>query len=305
MSRTDFFAKYTQIYAKAQAKAIVPDGTFVRQLINLPRKSYDVGVFFKARKSKRVVQLYLGRPIPAEVAVQEGFLETEDSTYLSRTILSKFKTIDYLRVVISAGKILTNKEQRVEFLKSGQRILDVILSKSRNILHMGELEPFRFDIKVRTLEEFLNIELNMDEVSVEAASIPFNVAAPNYILLADSSMIVIGDEPRVPQAEFFLVGGIGYRFDRTEGAINEERLFRTTADLTPQGIDEAYIDGMIQRVTDDFQNKLHSLIFADVWKKGKSAPIGVNFGGDLLVKAEPSSEIWTGVFEVYVKSPKA
>jgi hypothetical protein len=305
MSRTDFFAKYTQIYAKAQAKAIVPDGTFVRQLINLPRKSYDVGVFFKARKSKRVVQLYLGRPIPAEVAVQEGFLETEDSTYLSRTILSKFKTIDYLRVVISAGKILTNKEQRVEFLKSGQRILDVILSKSRNILHMGELEPFRFDIKVRTLEEFLNIELNMDEVSVEAASIPFNVAAPNYILLADSSMIVIGDEPRVPQAEFFLVGGIGYRFDRTEGAINEERLFRTTADLTPQGIDEAYIDGMIQRVTDDFQNKLHSLIFADVWKKGKSAPVGVNFGGDLLVKAEPSSEIWTGVFEVYVKSPKA
>jgi hypothetical protein len=305
MSRTDFFAKYTQIYAKAQAKAIVPDGTFVRQLINLPRKSYDVGVFFKARKSKRVVQLYLGRPIPAEVAVQEGFLETEDSTYLSRTILSKFKTIDYLRVVISAGKILTNKEQRVEFLKSGQRILDVILSKSRNILHMGELEPFRFDIKVRTLEEFLNIELNMDEVSVEAASIPFKVAAPNYILLADSSMIVIGDEPRVPQAEFFLVGGIGYRFDRTEGAISEERLFRTTADLTPQGIDEAYIDGMIQRVTDDFQNKLHSLIFADVWKKGKSAPVGVNFGGDLLVKAEPSSEIWTGVFEVYVKSPKA
>ena len=145
----------------------------------------------------------------------------------------------------------------------------------------------------------------MDEVSVEAASIPFNVAAPTYILLADGSMIVIGDEPRVPQAEFFLVGGIGYRFDRTEGAISEERLFRSTADLTPQGIDEAYIDGMIQRVTEDFQNRLHSLIFADVWKKGKSAPVGVNFGGDLLVKAEPSSEIWTGVFEVYVKSPKA
>jgi hypothetical protein len=62
---------------------------------------------------------------------------------------------------------------------------------------------------------------------------------------------------------------------------------------------------MIQRVTEDFQNKLHSLIFADVWKKGKSSPVGVNFGGDLLVKAEASSEIWAGVFEVYVKSPKS
>ncbi|MBY8996385.1 MAG: hypothetical protein KGD60_01545 [Candidatus Thorarchaeota archaeon] len=305
MSRTDLFAKYTQVYAKARAKEIAPDGTFVRQLVDVPRKSYDVGVFFKGKRNKRIVQLYLGNPIPTEVSTQEGFLETEDSTYLSRTILSNFKTVDFLRLVISAGDILTKKEQRVEFLKTGQRVLDVILRKSRNILHMGELAPFRFDTKVRTLEEFLNLELKMDEISVEAASIPFNVAAPTYILLADGSMIVIGDEPRVPQAEFFLVGGIGYRFDRTEGAISEERLFRTTADLTPQGIDEAYIDGMIQRVTEDFQNKLHSLIFADVWKKGKSAPVGVNFEGDLLVKAEPSSEIWTGVFEVYVKSPKA
>ena len=305
MSRTDLFAKYTQIYAKARAREIVPDGTFVRQLVNLPRKSYDVGIFFKAKKTKRIVQLHLGNPIPAEVTKQEGFLETEDSTYLSRTILSKFKTVDFLRVVISAGEILTKKEQRVEFLKTGQRVLDVILSKSRNILHVGELAPFQFDRKVRTLTEFLVTDLKMDEVSVEAASIPFNVAAPTYILLADGSMIVIGDEPRVPQGEFFLVGGIGYRFDRTEGAISEERLFRSTADLTPQGIDEAYIDGMIQRVTEDFQNRLHSLIFADVWKKGKSAPIGVNFGGDLLVKAEASSEIWTGVFEVYVKPPKA
>ncbi|MHA2396724.1 MAG: hypothetical protein ACXAC0_08470, partial [Candidatus Thorarchaeota archaeon] len=238
-------------------------------------------------------------------ATQEGFLETEDSTYLSRTILSKFKTVDFLRVVISAGEILTKKEQRVEFLKTGQRILDVILRKSRNILHVGELAPFQFDRRVRTLEEFLNKELKMDEVSAEAAAIPFNVAGPTYILLSDGSMIVVGVEPRVPQAEYFLVGGIGYRFDKTEGAISEERLFRSTTDLSPQGIDEAYIDGMIQRVTEDFQNKLHSLIFADVWKKGKSSPIGVNFGGDLLVKAESSSEIWAGVFEVYVKSPKS
>ncbi|MGD9396964.1 MAG: hypothetical protein PVJ05_11090, partial [Candidatus Thorarchaeota archaeon] len=235
MSRTDLFAKYTQIYAKAQAKEIVPAGTFVRQLIDVPRRSYDVGVFFKAKRASRIVQVHLGSPIPEEVATQEGFLETEDSTYLSRTILSKFKTVDFLRVVISAGEILTKKEQRVEFLKTGQRILDVILRKSRNILHLGELEPFQFDRKVRTLNEFLNKELKMDEVSAEAAAIPFNVAAPSYILLADGSMIVVGDEPRVPQGEFYLVGGIGYRFDKTEGAISEERLFRSTTDLSPQG----------------------------------------------------------------------
>ncbi len=305
MSRTDLFGKYTQIYAKAQAKEIVPDGTFVRQLIDLPRKSYDVGVFFKAKRSSKIVQVHLGNPIPSEVATQEGFLETEDSTYLSRTILDNFKSVDFLRVVISAGDILSNKDARVEFLKTTQRILDVILRKARNILHTGELDPFRFDTKVRTLDEFLTKELKMDEVSVEAASIPFNVASPTYILLTDGSLIVVGDEPNVPQAEFYLVGGIGYRFDKTEGAISEERLFRSTTDLSPQGIDEAYIDSMIQRITEDFQNRLHSLIFADVWKKGKSGPMGVNFGGNLLVKAESSSEIWAGVFEVYVKSPKA
>jgi len=304
MSRTDLFAKYTQIYAKARAKEIVPDGTFVRQLLDVPRRSYDVGVFFKSKRSSRIVQVHLGDPIPTEVATQDGFLETEEATYLSRSILSKFKTIDFLRVVISAGEVLTKKEERVEFLKVAQRILDVILKKARNILHVGELDLFHFDLSVRTLDEYLNKELKLDEVSVEAASIPFNVAGPEYILLADGSMIVVGDEPRVPQCEFYLVGGIGYRFDKTEGAISEERLFRSTADLTPQGIDEAYIDGMIQRITEDFQNKLHSLIFADVWKKGKSGPVGVNFGGDLLVKAEPSSDIWIGVFEVYVKSPK-
>lgn len=305
MSRTDLFAKYTQMYAKAQAKEIVPDGTFVRQLIDLPRRNLDVGIFFKAKRTNRLVQMYLGNPIPNEVASEDGFLETEDSTYFSRSILSKFKTIDFLRVVISAGEVLIKKEERMEFLKTSQRILDVILRKARNILHMEELEPFRFDTRVRTLGEFLIDELKMDEVSVQAASIPFNVAGPKYILLSDGSMIVIGDEPAVPQAEFYLVGGIGYRFDKTEGAISEERLFRSTADLTPYGIDEAYIDGMIQRVTEDFQNRLHSLIFADVWKKAKCGPIGVNFDGNLLVKTEANSEIWTGVFEVYVKSPKA
>ncbi|MHA2026578.1 MAG: hypothetical protein ACW98U_11830 [Candidatus Thorarchaeota archaeon] len=305
MSRTDLFAKYTQIYARAREREIVPDGTFVRQLADVPRRSYDIGVFFKAKNRSRIVQLHLGKAIPVEVGKQDGFLETEDSTYLSRTILSKFKTIDFLRVVFSAGKVLSGKDERVEFLKTTQRIIDVILRKARNILHLGELAPFRFDTRVKTLSEFLKKDLKLDEVSVEAASIPFNVAGPSYILLGDGCIITIGDRPNVPQAEFFLVGGIGYRFDKTEGAISEERLFRSTTDLSSQGIDEAYIDGMIQRVTEDFQNRLHSLIFADVWKKSKSAPVGVNFGGDLLIKADPSSEIWEGVFEVYVKSPKA
>jgi len=210
-----------------------------------------------------------------------------------------------MRVVISAGEILESKEERIEFLKAAQRTIDVIVRKAKNVMHLAEFAPFRFDRKVITLQEYLVKKLKMDEISVEAASIPFIVADPTYILLGNGDLIVLGDEPRIPQGEFHLVGGIGYTFDKTEGAVSEGRLFRSTTDLTPQGIDEAYIDGMISRITEDFQNSMHSLIFADVWKKGSAKPVAVNFGGDLLVKAEPSSEIWTGVFEVYVKSPKS
>ncbi|MDH4214875.1 MAG: hypothetical protein OEV85_13235 [Candidatus Thorarchaeota archaeon] len=305
MSRTDLFAKYTQMYAKAQAREIVPEGPFVRQLTDIPRKQYDVGLFFKPNRSTRCVQLHIGNAIPMEICEQEGFLETDDATYLSRTIISKFRTLEFLRVVISAKGIYDSKEARIDFLKAGQRIIDVILRKARNVMHIAEFGPFRFDRCVMTLNEFLEKELKMDEISIEAASIPFFVAAPEYILLSNNDLIVIGDEPKVPQGEFFLVGGLGYTFDKTEGAVNEARLFRSTSDLSPQGIDEAYIDGMISRITEDFQNNLHSLFFADVWKKGKTKPVGVNFGGDLLVKADPNSEIWTGIFEVYVKSPKA
>jgi hypothetical protein len=305
MSRTDIFAKYTQLYAKVQAKEIVPDGPFVRQLTDIPRKQFDVGVFFKPTRSDRCVQLYIGNPIPKEVCEQDGFLETDDATYLSRTLVSKFRTLDFLRVIISAGGVCESKEARLDFLKAAQRIIDVMLRKVRNVMHLGEFSPLRFDRCVKTLNEFLIEELKMDEVSVEAASIPFIVAAPEYILLSNKDLIVIREEPRVPQGEFYLVGGLGYTFDKTEGAVGEARLFRSTADLSPQGIDEAYIDTMISRITEDFQNNLHSLFFADVWKKGSAKPIGVNFGGDLLVKAEPSSDIWAGVFEVYVKPPKA
>ncbi len=293
MSRKDLFAKYSQIYAKAQAREIVPDGPFVRQLNDIPRRGYDVGVFFKPNRSSRCVQIHLGDPIPKDVCLEEGFLETEDSTYLSRTILSKFRTLDFLRVVISAKEVLESKAERVEFLKSSQRIIDVIVRKAKNVMHLAEFSPFRFDKTVVTLNEYLVKKLKMDEVSVQAASIPFMVADPEYILLSNGNIIIVDDEHRVPQGEFHLVGGIGYTFDKTEGAVSEGRLFRSTTDLSPQGIDEAYIDGMISRITEDFQNSMHSLIFADVWKKGKVKPVGVNFGGDLFVKAEPSSEIWT------------
>ena len=304
MSRKDHFAKYSQIYGKSRAKEIVPDGPFVRQLNNIPRKNYDLGVFFKPNRSRRCVQVHLGNPIPKSVCLEEGFLEADDTTYLSRTILNKFRTLDFMRVVISAGDVLESKTERIKFLKTAQRAVDVIVRKAKNVMHLAEFAPFRYDRRVSTLDEFLVKKLKMDEISVEAASIPFLVADPEYILLANGDIIVVGDEPRVSQGEFHLVGGIGYTFDKTEGAVSEGRLFRSTTDLTPQGIDEAYIDGMIQRVTEDFQNNMHSLIFADVWKKGKAKPVGVNFGGNLLVKAEPSSEIWTGVFEVYIKSPK-
>ncbi|TFH06838.1 MAG: hypothetical protein E4H14_09870 [Candidatus Thorarchaeota archaeon] len=303
MSRKDLFARYSQVYAKAQAKEIVPEGPFVRQLNDVPRRNYDIGVFFKPNRSSRTVQIYLGNPIPKDICMQEGFLETDDATYLSRTILSNFRTLDFLRVVISAGDILESKVERLEFLKTAQHAIDVVVRKARNVMHLAEFSPFRFDRTVATLEEFLVKKLKMDEISVEAASIPFIVADPEYILLADGDIVIIGDELRVSQGEFHLVGGIGYTFDKTEGAVSEGRLFRSTTDLSPQGIDEAYIDGMISRITEDFQNSMHSLIFADVWKKGKAKPVGVNFGGDLFVKAEPSSEIWNGVFEVYVKSP--
>ncbi len=304
MSRTDLFARYTQVYAKAQAREIVPEGAFVRQLTDIPHGGLDIGIFFKPKKSKRSVQVYIGNPIPQDISSEEGFLEDDDKTYLSRTLISNIKTLDYCRVIISAGKVLSLKKDRIEFLKKAQRIIDVILRKAKNVLYIGEFDHFRFDRDVRTLNEFLAKDLKMDEVSVEAAAIPFNVAAPEYILLSGNKIIVVGSEPKVPQGEFYLVGGIGYQFDKKEGALSEERLFRTTVDLSPQGIDAAYIDTMITGVTEDFQTNLHSLFFADVWKKVKARPVGINFGGNVLVKSEASSDIWTGVFEVYLRPVK-
>ncbi|MHA1576575.1 MAG: hypothetical protein ACTSU3_04370 [Candidatus Thorarchaeota archaeon] len=303
MSKTDRYAKYSKLYTKSEAKEIVPSGSFVKQLFDIPRQSLDVGIFFKTKGIKKPRQIYFGNPIPPSVGKKEGFLETTDCTYLSRTLVSKFKKVDYLRVVVSAGEHLESRDSRVAFLKRCQKIIDVILRKARNVIHSGDINGFLFANNLRTLDMFLIDELKLDEVSVEAATIPFNVAAPEYILLEKDNLIVFGNEPRIQQAVFFFVGGIGYSFDKKVGAVNEDRMFRSTTDLSPIGMDLAFIETQIARISEDFQTNIHSLIFSDVWKKGKHKPIAVNMGGDLLIKAEASSDIWQGIFEVYLKTP--
>jgi len=304
MSKSDLFSRYTQLYQKARAREIVPEGPFVRQLTDVPRRDLDLGLFFKGRKAKPR-QVYLGDPIPFSVAKEDGFLESEDETYLCRTLLSDVQTLEYLRVALGAGHLLDAYQERMGFLKKCQRIIDVLVRKARNVIHIGEIEAFQFDQRVQTLDEFLKKQLKMDDVSVEAASIPFNLADPMYVTLTANQVVLMGDEPAVPHDVFYFVGGIGYTFDKKEGAVNEERLFRTSEDLTPVGIDKAFIETKISQVTEDFQNNLHSLMFSDVWKKSPEKPVSVNFNGDILVKAAPASEIWMGVFEVYLRSPKA
>lgn len=303
MSRTDIFSKYTQIYQKARSREIVPDGAFVRQLTEIPRVGLDIGIFFKTQEADRPAQVYIGEPLPRELARNEGFLESDRNTYFSKTLLSGFRSLEYLKLVISARRVLHKKEERVEFLKKCQGIIDLLIRKARNVILAGDFEPFAFDTKVKTLDHFLSIDLGMDEVSVEAASIPFNVASPQFVVLTNNDIIVIGNEPSVPHGVFYLVGGLGYAFDKKEGAITKERIFKQTGDLSAQGIDSAYIERIISRVTEDFQTQVHSIIFSDIWKKSSAKPVGVNFDGDMLIKAEESSDLWTGVFEVYLKPP--
>jgi hypothetical protein len=304
MSRADLFGKYTQLYQKTRAREIVPEGSFVRQLSDITRSGLDIGIFFKSKR-KKPVQVFLGNPIPFEVAKEEGFLETEEESFLCRTVLSDIRSLEYLKVAISAGFLLDAYQERVDFLKKCQRIIDVLVRKARNVVHMGDFTPFHFDNRVSTLNDFLKTTLKMDDISVEAASIAFHVAEPLYITLTGNDIIVMGDESAVPHGVFYFVGGIGYTFDKNLGAVSEERLFRTNEDLSQFGIDKAYIETKISQVTEDFQNNLHSLIFSDVWKKSPAKPLTVNFGGDILIRAEPTSEIWMGVFEVYLKSPKS
>lgn len=302
MSRTDLFARYTQLYQKTRAREIVPEGPLVRQLADVNTLGLDVGLFFKAKR-KKPVQVYIGNPLPFEAAEEEGFLESDTDTYFSRSLLSDFRTIQYIRVVVSAGMVLEAYNERVEFLKKCQRILDVFLRKTRNVVHIGDFAPLRFDKRVHTLSEFLKKTLRMDEIGVEAAMIPFNMANPRYITLTGNDIIVAGEEPIIPHDVFQFVGGIGYTFDKKVGAVNEEQLFRTNIDLTQYGMDKAFIETKISQITEDFQTNVHSLIFSDIWKKSTAKPVGINFGGDILVKAESSSEILMGVFEVYLKPP--
>ncbi len=304
MSKADLFGRYTQLYQKTRAREIVPEGSFVRQLSDVTRSGMDIGIFFKSMR-KKPAQVFLGKSIPFEVAKEDGFLETEEETFLCRTILSDFRSLEYLKVAISAGFLLDAYQERVDFLKKCQRIIDVLVRKARNVVHIGDFTPFNFDSRVSTLKDFLKKTLKMDEVSVEAASIAFHVADPLYITLTGNDIIVMGDDRLVPHGVFYFVGGIGYTFDKSLGAVSEERLFRTTEDLSQYGIDKAYIETKISQVTEDFQNNLHSLVFSDVWKKSPAKPLSVNFGGDILIRAEPTSEMWMGVFEVYLKSPKS
>ena len=302
MSKKDIFSKYSQLYQKTTTREIVPEGPFTRQLADVPTHGFDVGIFFKQKGIKEPRQIFYHNEIPTNIAMSDGFLESSDRNYLCHTILSKVKDLDYLKVVIASKKKLDSAAERGGFLKQCQRTIDVILRKAKNVIHFGDFTPFLFAQRVRTLEWFLTKDLKLDEVSSEAAAIPFNVAAPEYMLLTGGNIIAVKNRPVVPQGIFYLVGGIGYSFDSTVGAVNEERMFRTTADLSPMGIDEAYIENSISQVTEDFQTNVHSLIFTDIWKKSPAKPIGVNVGGNILIKPATDSEIWNGVFEVYLKA---
>ena len=302
ISRTDLFSRYSQIFQKERAREIVPEGPFVRQFVDLPHQDLDIGVLFKSKGTKNPVQVSIGKGVPLDVGKRDGFLETDESTYLSHTILSKFKDLDYLKVVVGAGGILRDSRDRIEFLKKCQRIIDVLLRKAKNITHLGNFSAFQFDRRVYSLTSYLAKIIKLDEVGVEAASIPFNMANPEYILLTGNEIITLNEELKIDHNVFHFVGGIGYIFDKKEGALSEERLFKSTVDLTSVGISEAYIEESISQVTSDFQSNLHSIFFSDIWKKSEAQPIGVNIGGNMLFRPASGSEIWTGVFEVYLTS---
>lgn len=302
MSQKDLFSKYSDIYSKAEAREIVPDGPFVRQFIDIPHQDIDVGVFFKCTDSKQPVQVHIGNAIPMEYGSEEGLIETDQGTLFSRTIVSNIRDIEFVRAVMCTENILESRNQKMRFLQKCQRIIDILVRKAKNVIHIGAINSFRMDKRLFLLREFLAQQLGMNEVSIEAASIPFDAADPDCIVLSDNTVLTLG-ERKVAHCVFQFVGGLGYTFDKTEGAIQEERLFQSTVDLSDKGIDQAYIDNIIERMTEDFQNNVHALMFADTWKKSREKPSGVIFDKNLLIKMGTSSEIWTGVFEVYVRPP--
>ncbi|MBD3159873.1 MAG: hypothetical protein GF309_13905 [Candidatus Lokiarchaeota archaeon] len=304
MSQKDLFSKYSDIYRKAEDREIVPDGPFVRQFIDIPHDEIDVGVFFKSKNSKQPVQVHIGNAIPMEYGSREGLIQTDQGTLFSRKIVSDIRDIEFVKAIMYTENVLESRNQKMRFLQKCQRIIDVLVRKAKNVIHIGAINGFRMDKRVFLLREFLGEQLGMNEVSIEAASIPFDAADPDCIILSDNTILTL-TQPRVAHAVFHFVGGLGYTFDKAEGAIQEERLFRSTVDLSDKGIDQAYIDGIIERMTEDFQNNVHALMFADTWKKSEEKPAGVIFDKNLLIKMGTSSEIWTGVFEVYVRPPSS
>lgn len=304
MSQKDLFSKYSDIYRKAEDREIVPDGPFVRQFIDIPHDEIDVGVFFKSKNSEQPVQVHIGNAIPMEYGSREGLIQTDQGTLFSRKVVSDIRDIEFVKAIMYTENVLESRNQKMRFLQKCQRIIDVLVRKAKNVIHIGAINGFRMDKRVFLLREFLGHQLGMNEVSIEAASIPFDAADPDCIILSDNTILTL-TQPRVAHAVFHFVGGLGYTFDKAEGAIQEERLFRSTVDLSDKGIDQAYIDGIIERMTEDFQNNVHALMFADTWKKSEEKPAGVIFDKNLLIKMGTSSEIWTGVFEVYVRPPSS
>ncbi len=304
MSTSDLFTRYSQLYQKERAREVVPQGLFLRQLVDLPHKDFDIAVFARSKGSTTPGEVYIGAPLPIDLADEDGLVNRDERTYFVRTIVPKFKGLKYLKICVAAGNSLSAPRARIEFLKKCQRIVDVTIRKARNIAHLGNFSAFGFDTRIHTLENYLSEVLGLDAVSVEAASIPFTAASPEYILLTGGEIITLSSEPLVPHGVFHFVGGIGYTFDKKEGALSEERMFRPSVDLSGEGIDQAYIESMLGRVIEDFQGNFHSMVFADLWRKSKAQPLGVNFDGSLLLKPIEGSDIWSGVFEVYIAPPK-
>ncbi|MHA2425030.1 MAG: hypothetical protein ACXAEF_09600 [Candidatus Thorarchaeota archaeon] len=138
MSKTDIFSKYSQLYQKTTNREIVPEGVFTRQLVDVPTHGLDVGIFFKQKGIRDPRQIYYHKELPVSVAKKEGFLESTDRNFLSHTVISKLKSLDYLRVVIGSERKLESRTERTTFLKSCQKTIDVVLRKAKNVIHFGD-----------------------------------------------------------------------------------------------------------------------------------------------------------------------
>ncbi len=303
MSSKDLFTKYSKLYLKAKATEILPPGPFLRQLADVPHRDLDIALFFKSSRKKVPRQVYIRRSVPQELADYEGLLEAEGITYFSRTLLQNLRGMQYMRAVIGAGEFTKTADDTLAFLRKCQRVIHVLVRKAKNIVHQGDYDALRVDLKIRTLNDYFSSRLKLDEVAVEAAMIPFNAADVEYVILTDGTVLVLDEIPAVQHGVYHLVGGIGYAFDLRAGAVEEARLFRTGVDLETLGLTEAYLDEALSRVVSDFQTNVHSPMFSDVWKKGTGSPEALKIG-NTVVKLAPNSSLKSGVFELYIRRPE-